>query len=313
MQNLTGGYIMQNRRQFIKQLSWGVAGVSVLGTSFPAKAESIGSKLTIIHTNDFHSQIDPFPSDAPRFAGEGGMIRRANLIRSIRDEGGEVLLLDCGDIYQGTPYFNYYKGELELKLMSQMGYDGATIGNHEFDNGLEGIANQLKHAKFPFICSNYDFSDTIMNGKTIPFKVFQKGKIKVGVYGLGIELNGLVTPSNYGATKYLDPIATAQKMERYLVKKEKVDFVICLSHLGYKYRDETVSDVVIARNTRFTDVILGGHTHTFMDEPQMVVNSKGKKVVINQVGWGGLRLGRLDFTFGEGGDSHGYSSEVAHV
>jgi len=288
---------MQNRRTFIRNLGAGGLGVFVLSGSMRAFAKSDLVQLTILHTNDFHSHIEPFPKDAPRNAGEGGMAKRAAMIRQIRSEQKNVLVFDAGDIFQGTPYFNYYKGELELKLMTEMGYDAATIGNHDLDNGLEGLDSQLKNAGFPFINSNYDFSDTILAGKIIPYKVFKKQGIKIGVYGLGIELNGLVSKQNYGKIKYLDPMEHALKMEKFLKGEKKTDLVVCLSHLGYAYKEKKISDLNIAAETYHTDLIIGGHTHTFLKQPDSITNKSGQKVLVNQVGFGGLILGRIDYFF----------------
>ncbi len=288
---------MQNRRDFLRLLGAGAAGTAILGSPLSLLGAENAIKLTILHTNDFHSHIDPFDKDAPRNAGEGGMARRAALIKKIRSESAHVLLFDAGDIYQGTPYFNYFNGKFDFELMTMMGYDAATLGNHEFDNGLEGISSQLKYAGFPFINSNYDFSDTILAGKTIPFKIFRCGSIKVGVYGLGIELQGLVDPKNYGNTRYADPLQTALKMERMLREEHNADLIICLSHLGYAYKEDKVSDKVIASQTFETDMIIGGHTHTFLQKPDLILNKSGKEVVVNQVGFGGLILGKVDFYF----------------
>ena len=295
---------MQNRREFLKILGTGAAGALALGTPLSVFGADDLKQLTILHTNDFHSHIDPFGHDVPRNAGEGGMAKRAALISRIRSESKHVLLFDAGDIYQGTPYFNYFKAQLDFELMTMMGYDGATLGNHEFDNGLEGIRSQLKYAGFPFINSNYDFSDTILAGMTIPYKIFRSGGIKVGVYGLGIELQGLVDPKNFGKTRYNDPLQTALKMEKMLQEEHDADLIVCLSHLGYSYKDNTVSDKVIASQTFKTDLIIGGHTHTFLDKPDMILNKAGKEVVVNQVGFGGLILGRVDFYFSKQKKNH---------
>ncbi len=291
---------MQNRRTFIKKLGAGGLGVFVLSGPMQSFAKSELVQLTILHTNDFHSHIDPFPKDAPRNAGEGGMAKRADLINKIRREQKNVLVFDAGDIFQGTPYFNFFKGELELKLMTEMGYDAATIGNHDLDNGLEGLKSQLKNAGFPFINSNYDFSETILKGKILPYKIFKKQGINVGVYGLGIELDGLVSKQNYGLTKYLDPLEQALKMEKFLKTEKKADLVVCLSHLGYAYKENKVSDLKIAAETFYTDLIIGGHTHTFLKKPDSVTNKSGQTVLVNQVGFGGLILGRIDYFFEKG-------------
>jgi 5'-nucleotidase len=289
--------MMQNRRAFIRNLGAGGLGVYILSGPMKAFAKSDLIQLTILHTNDFHSHIDPFPKDAGRNAGEGGMAKRAAMIQQIRSEQKNVLVFDAGDIFQGTPFFNYFKGELELKLMTEMGYDAATIGNHDLDNGLEGLLAQLKNAGFPFINSNYDFSETIMAGKILPYKVFKKQGIKIGVYGLGIELNGLVSKPNYGKTKYLDPLETALRMEKFLKNEKRADLIICLSHLGFTYKEKKTGDMSLAAETYHTDLIIGGHTHTFLKKPESVVNKSGQTVLVNQVGFGGLILGRIDYFF----------------
>jgi 5'-nucleotidase len=276
----------------------GTAGFAALN-AFPfdafSKEEEI--KITILHTNDVHSRIEPFPETDPKWPGLGGVARRAALIRKIRKEEKHVLLLDAGDIFQGTPYFNLYGGELELKLMSQMGYDAGTIGNHDFDNGLDGLVKQLPNATFPLLVTNYDFSDTLMKDKTTPYKVFNKGGVKIGVFGICIELDGLVDKKMYGNTIYTDPLAAAAKYAHLLRYEEKCDLVICLSHLGYSYKDKKVSDLVLAEQSKNIDLIIGGHTHTLLEKPNVVKNSDGKEVLIAQVGWAGIRLGKIDFIF----------------
>lgn len=257
-------------------------------------------KLTILHTNDMHSRIEPFPLNDPKYPGLGGMARRAALIEKIRRTEKNILLLDAGDIFQGTPYFNLYGGELEFKLMSKMKYDGCTLGNHDFDNGLDGLVKMLPYAEFPFISSNYDFSETIMNGKTIPYKIFSKEEVKIGVFGLGIELNGLVDKKMYGKTVYRDPLAAAEKMSSRLKKEMNCHLVVCLSHLGFKYESDKMDDIRLAEQTENIDIIIGGHTHTFLNSPAIVENKAGKKVLINQVGWAGIRLGKIDCFFERG-------------
>jgi 5'-nucleotidase len=211
-----------------------------------------------------------------------------------------VLLLDAGDVFQGTPYFNYYGGELELKLMSMMKYDLATLGNHDFDNGIEGFYSQLPHANFDFVSANYDFKNTALDTHIKPYKIFHKDGIKIGVFGLGIELKGLVDKKNYKETVYNDPIEIAQDITRILRKEQKCDLVICLSHLGYQYKnndENKISDLKLAQKTQDIDLIIGGHTHTFLDKPTIVKNAVGNEVLVNQVGCYGLYLGRIDFYF----------------
>lgn len=284
------------RREFIEKTSAGalITGLGLTLTSFEAKSKH----LTILHTNDVHSHIDPFPMSDPRNPNMGGVNRRAALIESIRQENQNVLLLDAGDIFQGTPYFNYYGGELEFKLMSMMKYDASTIGNHDFDNGIQGLYAQMPHAKFEFISSNYDFKNTLMDGFVKPYKIYNKNGIKVGVFGLGIELDGLVDKQMYKETVYNNPVEIAQDMVRILKKEQKCDLVICLSHLGYKYNKEDqdkISDLKLAELTADIDLIIGGHTHTFLDKPTIVKNADGKEVLVNQVGCYGINLGRIDF------------------
>ncbi len=284
------------RRDFIHNT---VAGTALLAGGMSLSSFGTGSKkhLTVLHTNDVHSHIDPFPVTDPRNPNMGGVARRAALIESIRLENPNILLLDAGDIFQGTPYFNYYGGEIEFKLMSMMKYDAATLGNHDFDNGIEGFYAQLPNATFDFVSANYDFSKTNLAGLVKPYKVYNKGGIKVGVFGLGIELAGLVDPMMYKETVYLDPVEISQDMVKQLKEVEKCDIVIALSHLGYKYGNDQqkISDVKLAALTKDIDLIIGGHTHTFLKKPTILDNLEGKRVLVNQTGCFGLNLGRIDF------------------
>jgi len=285
------------RRKFIKSVATTSLITSLGGFPLSGFAKDDLIKLTILHTNDVHSRIEPFPMDGSRNEGLGGAARRATLIKKIRAETDHSLLLDAGDIFQGTPYFNFFLGELEFKLMSAMKYDAATIGNHDFDAGVDGLAKQLPLANFPMLNANYDFSDTVLNGKIKPYKIFQKGELKIGVFGLGIELEGLVAPEMFKNIRYLDPLKKANKYAQILKQEEKCDLVICLSHLGYKYKEDLISDIVLAEQSKNIDVIIGGHTHTFMKAAETYRNLDQKEVVINQVGWAGMMLGRLDFYF----------------
>lgn len=289
---------MLSRRIFLRKAAVGGGLLLVPGAGAAASLLAAGTpRLTILHTNDWHSRIDPFPDDGGRNANQGGAVRRLRLIQQIRAAEPNVILLDSGDIFQGTPYFNFFSGELEMKLMTQMGYDAATIGNHDFDGGMENLATQLKHADFPMLSANYDFSGTPLAGKTLEHQIFERGGIRIGVFGLGIELDGLVPESLYGKTTYMDPVEKGNATAALLRHQKKCDLVICLSHLGYKYREDKIDDVKLAANSKDIDVILGGHTHTFLNEPTEVNNLLGDPVIINQVGFGGLRLGRLDITF----------------
>ncbi|CAM3041768.1 5'-nucleotidase [Flavobacterium frigoris] len=286
------------RRDFLEKTAVSTA-VLGLGVSLSSFVSLNVKKITILHTNDVHSHIDPFPADDPRNPNMGGVARRAALIQKIRKEDENVLLLDAGDIFQGTPYFNYYGGELEFKLMSMMEYDASTIGNHDFDNGVAGLYAQIPHAKFEFLSANYDFKNTELDGLIKPYKIFNKNGIKVGVFGIGIELDGLVDKKMYQETVYNNPVETAQEMARILKEELKCDLIICLSHLGYNYKNEPtkICDLQLAALTKDIDLIIGGHTHTFLDKPTVTKNSIGNEVLVNQVGCYGINLGRIDFYF----------------
>ena len=284
---------MNNRRTFLKRISLGAVGLTMFNHKLLAHEDLI--KITILHTNDMHSRIEPFSSG--KFKGFGGMAQRASIINEIRKKEKNVLLFDAGDIFQGTPYFNYYGGEIEFKLMSEMKYDAATLGNHDFDNGLDGLKKQLKHASFPFLSSNYDFKNTILRNKFKSYKVFEKQGVKIGVFGLGIKLDGLVPKELYKETKYIDPIQVANKVSDKLKNKLNCDLVVCLSHLGLEYQSNKVSDIIVAKKTKNIDLIIGGHTHTFLEKPIITTNLENKKVIINQVGWGGINIGKIDFIF----------------
>lgn len=288
------------RRDFIKNTAASSSLLTLGGLSLSSfNSVENRKKITILHTNDTHSHIDAFPADDPRNPNQGGAAKRASVIDAIRREEENVILLDAGDIFQGTPYFNYYGGELEFKLMSMMQYDIATLGNHDFDNGIDGFYAQLPHAKFDFVSANYDFKNTVLDGIVKPYKILKKSGLKVGVFGLGVELEGLVDKKLYKETIYNDPIDVAKDIVSTLKEREKCDLIICLSHLGFKYKNEPekVCDIILAQQTKDIDLIIGGHTHTFLDQPVIEKNSIGKEVLINQVGCYGINLGRIDFYF----------------
>lgn len=291
---------MQNRRKFLQQSALAAGAVLASNSLFAEMwAEDEARKLTILHTNDVHSRLEPFPMDGGKNQGLGGVAARAELISTIRAAEQQILLLDAGDIFQGTPFFNLYKGEPEMKAMAAMGYEAVTMGNHDFDAGLENFATQLQHANFPVLINNYDFTNTPMENKYQPYKIFKKGKLKIGVTGVGIEMKGLVPDALSGNTKYLNPVENVNRVAEILKKEKSCDMVICLSHLGYKYKEDEkrMCDVILAKETANVDVIIGGHTHTFLNEPVLQKNKMGSDVLINQVGWAGIVLGRLDFEF----------------
>jgi 5'-nucleotidase len=286
-----------NRRSFVRNIIAG--GTCVYFGTVPSEIFSRDElvTLTILHTNDLHYHIEPFSGSSDRFNGKGGIARISEYAKTCRNENPATLLFDAGDMFQGTPYFNFFRGDLIFEVMTTAGYDAGTIGNHEFDNGLSGIAEALPAAGFPILSSNYDFTGTVLAGKFHPWKIFRKSGLKIGVYALGIELKGLVADKNFGNTKYIDPVKTALEMEEFLKKEKNCDLVICLSHLGLKYQDEKVSDMVLAGQTAFTDLIIGGHTHTFLEKPVVTKNKSGNQVIVNQASWGGLVIGRIDFVF----------------
>ena len=286
---------MQNRRNFIK--------TSLLGSALLAAETSVFAKnkseinLTVLHTNDVHSHIEPFADDDKKYPGLGGAATRATIIKNLHKTHENILLLDAGDIFQGTPYFNFFHGDLEIDLMNQMRYDAATIGNHDFDGGLETLAKQITRANFPFINCNYDFTNTPVENKVHKHIVVNKGKLKIGITGCGVELDGLVPDKLYANTKYLDPVKCVQEQVDILKIQKKCHLIICLSHLGYTYDNNKISDLILAKKTNNIDLIIGGHTHTFLDTPTTAKNLEEKEVFINQVGWAGLQIGKLDFVF----------------
>ncbi|MDF1672869.1 MAG: metallophosphatase [Vicingaceae bacterium] len=307
---------MSNRRTFIKQIAiagGGLAAINLVPLSSFARSKKDFTKLTILHTNDVHSRIEPFPINDPKYPGLGGAARRAALIERIRTTEQNVLLMDAGDVFQGTPYFNKYNGEIDFKLMSLMNYDVATIGNHDFDNGIEGLKKMLPHANFPFVNSNYDFSKTILNGEILPHKIFIKDNIKIGVFGVGVELEGLVGKDLYKETIYNDPIEIANKKATYLKKEEHCNIVVCLSHLGYSYKSNKISDLIMAKQTSNIDIIIGGHTHTFLEKPTIIKNKENKATLINQVGWAGINLGRIDFLISADQKNYSFNSETIRI
>lgn len=270
-----------------------LAPTQLLSSSSARKKEDV--QITILHTNDTHSNIDAFPTNHAKYPGLGGVEKRYDMIQSIRREEKNVLLLDAGDIFQGTPYFNKYKGVLEMKIMSKLGYEAATMGNHDFDGGMDGFLNAKQFADFPFLCSNYDFNETILKNETKSQTIITKGGVKIGIFGVGVQLQGLVPDSKFEKTVYYDPIKIANEQAASL-KKQGCDLIICLSHLGYSYTSDKVSDLKLAGASNNIHLIIGGHTHTFLDVPTEVKNASGELVLVNQVGWAGVNLGRIDFT-----------------
>lgn len=256
--------------------------------------------ITILHTNDLHSQVDPLPEN-DRNAGKGGLARLATLVKRVRKENPNTLLIDAGDAFQGTPYFNLYKGEVEYKAMSAVGYDVVTLGNHDFDNGIEGLAAAMKFANFEFVSTNYDVRGTLIESRVKPYVVRNLAGVRVGIFGLGIKLEGLDPPETWAGLKYYDPVKVARGAVQVLKEREHCAMVVCASHLGY-YPDaqaDKVGDTQVAAQVDGIDFIASGHTHTFMKQPVIAKQPSGGSTVIFQVGKSGIYLGRVDFTVKE--------------
>lgn len=291
-----------NRRRFLKHSGLTGIGAGLMGlvpdTLLASRDEHIC--LTIMHTNDTHARIEPFSKNDPQYAGMGGVARRATLIKQIRSQNPNNLLLDAGDVFHGTPYFNKFNGALDFRVMSRMGYDACNIGNHEFDNGVKGFCDVADKANFPFVSANYNFGGTDMSHVVQDFITKKVGDVKVGIFGLGVDFKDRVLPHLHKGVSNLDPVTTSRNIVSVLRQSHHCDMIICLSHLGYSYDDNRVSDRVIARQVDGIDLIIGGHTHTFLDMPEVIEKSDGSKTLITQVGFAGIVLGRIDYTFNPG-------------
>lgn len=258
---------------------------------FEANAQKNGNDtLTILQSNDTHSRIDAIAKNDKRNPNAAGYALRSSVINRIRKSSTNFLLFDSGDFLQGTPYFNYFNGMLEIELMNMLGYHAVTLGNHEFDNGVDKLAEILKTAKFKIINSNYDVSKTKLKSFVIPYYIFKFTNFKVGVIGLGVNPEGLISTKNFTGITYNEPIQVANKYADFLKKRKHCDIVICLSHLGFKQDDNKPSDVKLASESKNIDIILGGHTHTILEEAFFVNNLNNRKIIIAQNGSMGIRL-----------------------
>lgn len=275
--------------------------LSIFVCVFSVVAVAQKKQLVILHTNDTHSCIMPLNSNLAdtALAGRGGFLRRMALIEDERAKTPGLLLIDSGDFSQGSPYYNFYKGEVEVELMNRMGYDVATIGNHEFDFGLENMARIFRMAKFPIVCANYDFTGTSVEGLVKPYTIIKRNGLKIGLFGLSPQPKGLVDTTKFVGVKYLDPVETARRMAALLKTKKRCDVIICVSHLGWE--DEELTDQMLVPATRDIDIVLGGHSHTYMKTLQYVKNVDGKDVPVDQNGKHGIWIGRivLDLEKGE--------------
>jgi 5'-nucleotidase len=306
---------MTTRRNFL-----GAAIVAGLGLSFPNGLRSLyrparaaiwaplldpqkgETLITVLHTNDTHSQIDPILENDKTYAGKGGVARRATLVKRVRKENPNTLMIDAGDVLQGTPYFNFYKGEVEYKAMSLIGYDAGTIGNHEFDNGVESLARAMQFANFEIVSTNYDVRGSALESKVKTHLVKDVGGLRVGLFGLGISPIGLITPENFKPLQYLDPVRMARGVTKLLREQERCTLVLGMSHLGYypEAKNGEVGDSQVAAQVDGIDFIASGHTHTFMEKPVLQKNPSGKDTIIFQVGRSGIYVGRIDFTLRDG-------------
>ena len=268
-----------------------LAVAAILGT------EAKGRKITILHTNDTHSCIYPLnPNLADTMlAGRGGFVRRAGMIKQEREKNPKLLLLDSGDFSQGSTYYTLYKGDVEVGLMNLMGYDAATLGNHEFDFGVENLARLVKKAKFPIVCANYDFTGTALEGLIKPYTIIKRNGVKIGVFGLSPELKNLVMAESCKGVKYNDPVKAANDVARLLKEKEKCDLVICLSHLGWDLIG--TDDTEVMPQTRNIDIVLGGHSHSYFTEMKYVKNLDGKDIPNDQNGKHGIFVGKIVVDF----------------
>lgn len=297
---------MADRRNFLKGLLATVA-LTPLATAQQSKV------VTILHTNDTHSHLEPFPAGT-RNEGMGGAARRAAYVRSVKQQNPNTLLIDSGDFFQGTPFFNFYRGELEIKAMSAIGYDVVTLGNHDFDNGVDGLVAALKYAKFDVVSSNYDFGNTPLKDIVKPYVVKQMDGVRVGVLGLGIDFVGLVVDEKHRGVTYRDPIESARRVVQTLREQEQVDLVVVASHLGTKYEKEPerISDLKVVEQVPGIDFIAGGHTHSFMKRPEVYRAADGRESLLFQVGYGGINVGRVDFKF-RGSELVGWSGGVVEL
>lgn len=258
--------------------------------------------ITILHTNDTHSQIDPLPANDKLYPGKGGVARRATLVKRVRNANPNTLLIDGGDVFQGTPYFNFYKGEVEYKAMSEIGYDAGTLGNHEFDNGVDALAVALKFAKFDILSANYDVRGTPLEGRVKQYAVRELGGVRVGLFGMGVSPVGLITPANFKGVTYQDPVEPVRQVVKILRETERCSLVVGMSHLGYytEPRPGQVGDSQVAAQVDGIDFIASGHNHTFMEKPVSVKQPSGQETLIFQVGRSGIYVGRVDFTMKAG-------------
>lgn len=293
-----------NRKRFLQQMATITAGAllpaDAIGQLLQGDANHRKSverlELLLLHTNDLHSRIEPFPANHP-LAGKGGIANLATLIQQHKKQNPNVLLLDCGDVFQGTPYFNLFGGALEYQWMQNMGYHATTMGNHDFDNGIDHLANMLeKNPGIAMLNCNYDLSKTRLKNLVKPYKLVKMGGKTIGITGVGISPENLILDRMIPGLVYQEPVVALQKTVDYLRNEAHCDAVFVISHLGYSYDTDKIDDLKLAAQTHGITAIVGGHTHTFLDKATEVKNAVQQTVLVNQAGWGGLMLGQLRFS-----------------
>ena len=286
---------MISRKTFLKQ-----SVILAAGTTWAGRVGSRlfryfdGPEITILYTNDTHARLEPFPSNARDYAGLGGIAKRSSLINQIRSEKNNVLLLDAGDVFQGTPWFDVYGGKVDFELMSEIGYDAMAIGNHEFDLGIEGFTEAAKFAEFPFLAANYFSRNTAIHPFLERQMIKEISGYKIGIFGLGIQFDNVVDPLKHEGVRYRDPVIISRRIVESLKDFHQCNYIVCLSHLGYRYESGMIDDLTLAQTVPGIDLIIGGHTHTFLDEPVAVKNHSGSVTLVTQAGHSGVRLGRID-------------------
>lgn len=285
------------RREFFKTTGMAILGLSLgIGWKEWLYADDL-FRVTLLQTNDTHSRIDPFPPDSGRNAGLGGIARRATFVKQVRRENPHTLLLDAGDVFQGTPYFNLYRGKIEYHTMSLCGYDVVTLGNHEFDNGVASLHQAMEYAQFAFVNCNYLIADTPLVHRVKPYVVQSLGEIRIGITGVGVRLDNLVAPKNRENIGYLDPRPRLKQIVNRLRYDHRCALVVVISHLGIDGRGDQPGDRQLAKEVEGIDFIVGGHSHTFMRQPEVLQSPSGRPVYIFQVGYGGIYVGRSDLFF----------------
>lgn len=267
-------------------------------TALPTLARKI--TLNILHTSDTHSRIEPIPAKSTdKYANRGGVARRDNIIRSERKKDAQTLVFDCGDFCQGTPYYNMFKGDVEVTMLNKLKYNAVTIGNHEFDFGTENMARIYRKLKCPVLCANYTTKNTPLDGLVKPYVILRRHGLKIGIFGLGAQLDGLVQAEKYGNMTYLDPVPVAQKTADFLKNKKKCNLIICLSHLGYSNNPQSGDNRLITQ-TSGIDLLLGGHSHTYLDSLVYFKNKNGKPIPILHTGKNGVNIGKIQLTISKG-------------